>query len=105
MIFNVTNKSDTNKARRGIIKTAHGEINTPIFMPVGTRGTVKAMTPEELKAWKQELKVRACLNFIGEIYYAAIFERNEADFFCIAGATEKKSNKVAAKNRLKKLGE
>jgi len=63
------------------------------------------MTPEELKAWKQELKVRACLNFIGEIYYAAIFERNAADFFCIAGATEKKSNKVAAKNRHKKLGE
>ncbi len=32
-----------NKARRAVIKTAHGEINTPVFMPVGTAGTVKAM--------------------------------------------------------------
>ena len=29
-----------NKARRGVLKTAHGEINTPAFMPVGTAGTV-----------------------------------------------------------------
>ena len=36
-------------ARRGIIHTPHGDIETPIFMPVGTQATVKAMTPEELK--------------------------------------------------------
>lgn len=36
------------KARAGIIKTPHGEIKTPVFMPVGTQGTVKTMTPEEL---------------------------------------------------------
>jgi queuine tRNA-ribosyltransferase len=33
-------------ARRGIIKTAHGEVRTPAFMPVGTVATVKGMTPE-----------------------------------------------------------
>src|SRR4051794_4316115 len=33
-------------ARRGRIHTAHGTIETPAFMPVGTAGTVKAMTPE-----------------------------------------------------------
>jgi len=44
-------------------------------------------------------------NFIGEIYYATIFERNEADFFDVAGTTAKKSNEVAAKNRHKKLSE
>lgn len=37
------------KARAGVITTAHGEIETPVFMPVGTAGTVKAMTPEELR--------------------------------------------------------
>lgn len=37
------------KARLGKITTDHGEIETPIFMPVGTRATVKTMTPEELK--------------------------------------------------------
>ncbi len=36
-------------ARRGVIHTPHGDIQTPIFMPVGTQGTVKAMTVEELK--------------------------------------------------------
>ena len=36
-------------ARRGIIHTPHGDIDTPVFMPVGTQGTVKSMTPEELK--------------------------------------------------------
>ena len=37
-------------ARRGVIHTPHGDIQTPIFMPVGTQATVKSMTPEELKA-------------------------------------------------------
>lgn len=36
-------------ARRGRLTTPHGVIETPIFMPVGTQATVKAMTPEELK--------------------------------------------------------
>lgn len=35
-------------ARRGVVTTAHGVIQTPVFMPVGTYGTVKALTPEEL---------------------------------------------------------
>lgn len=36
------------RARLGRVKTAHGEFDTPVFMPVGTRATVKALTPEEL---------------------------------------------------------
>jgi len=36
-------------ARRGVIHTPHGDIQTPIFMPVGTQATVKSMTPEELE--------------------------------------------------------
>jgi queuine tRNA-ribosyltransferase len=37
------------KARRGCLTTAHGVIDTPAFMPVGTQGTVKAVTPRELR--------------------------------------------------------
>ncbi len=40
-------KNDGN-ARAGILKTAHGEIETPIFMPVGTVGSVKAIAPDDL---------------------------------------------------------
>ena len=37
-------------ARLGRLRLAHGSVETPVFMPVGTYGTVKAMTPEELEA-------------------------------------------------------
>lgn len=38
------------KARTGVLTTAHGEVRTPAFMPVGTRGSVKAMLPESVAA-------------------------------------------------------
>jgi queuine tRNA-ribosyltransferase len=39
-----------NAARAGILTTAHGEVETPVFMPVGTAGTVKAMTADAVRA-------------------------------------------------------
>ena len=36
-------------ARAGILRTAHGEVRTPAFMPVGTKGTVKTLDPDELR--------------------------------------------------------
>ena len=36
-------------ARVGVLATAHGEINTPAFMPVGTAATVKAMLPQSVR--------------------------------------------------------
>ena len=44
-------------ARLGIVKTAHGEVETPVFMPVGTQGTVKAAFHRDLK----EMGVRIIL--------------------------------------------
>jgi queuine tRNA-ribosyltransferase len=38
------------EARRGVLALAHGRVDTPAFMPVGTYGTVKAMSPEEVAA-------------------------------------------------------
>ena len=49
-------KTDTNSsARTGILKTDHGEIQTPIFMPVGTQGAVKTVTPSELKTVRSQI--------------------------------------------------
>lgn len=48
--FKILKTSSSTKARRGEITTAHGKIQTPVFMPVGTQATVKAMKPEELEA-------------------------------------------------------
>ncbi len=41
-------KSTNGQARLGLLTTEHGTVDTPVFMPVGTQGTVKGMTPEEL---------------------------------------------------------
>lgn len=47
--FNFTVDKKLGKARLGKLETAHGVINTPTFMPVGTAATVKAMLPESVK--------------------------------------------------------
>jgi len=49
MKFNLTAQDPLSKARAGEITTDHGTIQTPIFMPVGTAGTVKAVHQRELK--------------------------------------------------------
>ena len=47
--FQVLATDPSSQARTGIITTAHSVIETPVFMPVGTRGTVKALTQEMLE--------------------------------------------------------
>lgn len=47
--FTLFKKDITSQARLGKIQTSHGEVNTPTFMPVGTQGTIKALTPEMAK--------------------------------------------------------
>jgi queuine tRNA-ribosyltransferase len=49
MVFIIKEKDKETKARAGTIRLAHGEVNTPIFMPVGTAGTVKAVRQSELE--------------------------------------------------------
>ncbi len=48
-------KTDSTGARLGRVTTAHGVFDTPVFMPVGTKATVKALTPEELRALGAEV--------------------------------------------------
>jgi queuine tRNA-ribosyltransferase len=47
--FTVIKKSEQNRARLGVIDTPRGQIQTPIFMPVGTVGSVKALTADDLE--------------------------------------------------------
>ena len=55
--FELLYQDPTSGARLGRLTTAHGVVNTPVFMPVGTRATVKAMSPREL----EELNVQIIL--------------------------------------------
>lgn len=47
--FKVIARDKATNARVGTLQTAHGEITTPVFMPVGTQGTVKTLSPQELE--------------------------------------------------------
>ena len=48
--FEIVAESTKTRARAGVMQTAHGAVETPVFMPVGTLGSVKSVTPEELVA-------------------------------------------------------
>ncbi|MBP7056618.1 MAG: tRNA guanosine(34) transglycosylase Tgt [Candidatus Omnitrophica bacterium] len=49
-MFKLLHKDPHTRARAGVLDTAHGPIETPVFMPVGTQGTVKSLSVEELKS-------------------------------------------------------
>jgi queuine tRNA-ribosyltransferase len=53
--FDILKSDPTSKARLGVIHTAHGDIHTPAFLPIGTKGAVKTVTAEELKFWGAEI--------------------------------------------------
>ena len=48
-VFTYITKDEQSEARRGRVHTAHGTFETPVFMPVGTQASVKAMSPLEMK--------------------------------------------------------
>ena len=47
-IFEILKKDSASRARTGLLNTFHGQIRTPVFMPVGTRATVKGLLPQQL---------------------------------------------------------
>jgi len=62
--FEIVAKDSRSEARAGLITTAHGQIETPVFMPVGTAGSVKAITQEML----EELDARIILGNTYHLY-------------------------------------
>ncbi|NCV77955.1 MAG: tRNA guanosine(34) transglycosylase Tgt [Burkholderiaceae bacterium] len=53
--FKLIKKDSRTHARRGEVSLPHGKVQTPIFMPVGTYGTVKAVTPRDLKEMQAQI--------------------------------------------------
>ncbi len=53
--FTVEHQDRGSRARLGRICTPHGQVQTPVFMPVGTQGTVKSLTPEDLESLGVEI--------------------------------------------------
>ncbi|HLU46716.1 MAG TPA: tRNA guanosine(34) transglycosylase Tgt, partial [Planctomycetota bacterium] len=50
MRFSITSRDPSSAARTGLLELPHGTVETPVFMPVGTRAAVKAVTPDQLAA-------------------------------------------------------
>lgn len=48
-MFKILEEDEKSNARAGVLRTAHGEFETPAFLPVATKGVVKTLTPEELR--------------------------------------------------------
>lgn len=53
--FKITDEDKNTKARCGIFNTPHGPIYTPVFMPVGTKASIKTLSPEEVKKTGAEI--------------------------------------------------
>lgn len=64
MDFKIVSNPKNSRARAGILQTAHGAVETPVFMPVGTLGSVKSLTPEDLT----EIGVRMILGNTYHLY-------------------------------------
>ena len=63
--FQVMHRDVTTSARRGVFLTPHGAVNTPGFMPVGTQGTVKGVTIDQVAATGAEM-------ILGNTYHLAL---------------------------------
>ncbi|MBP5639196.1 MAG: tRNA guanosine(34) transglycosylase Tgt [Victivallales bacterium] len=80
MTFSVLKNDDGSLARRGVLMTCHGDVQTPVFMPVGTQGTVKAMAPNELEEMGAEI-------ILGNTYHLNL--RPGMDIMSMAGGLHK----------------
>lgn len=84
MKFSIDKKDEFSKARAGVVETDHGKIQTPIFMPVGTVGTVKSVHQRELE---EDIKAQIIL---GNTYH--LYLRPGTDILNRAGGLHKFMN-------------
>src|SRR5437867_5308247 len=75
-MFELRKTSSSGKARLGRLTTAHGAVDTPVFMPVGTQGSVKALDPRELREMGTQI-------ILGNTYH--LFIRPGLDILRAAG--------------------
>lgn len=79
-MFKLLHKDMKTKARAGVLETAHGPIETPVFMPVGTQGTVKALSVADLAECKAQV-------ILGNAYH--LYLRPGLDIIAKAGGLHK----------------
>ena len=80
-MFEIKSRDKETRARAGVIKTGHGDIPTPIFMPVGTAGTVKGILQKDLIG---DIKAKIIL---GNTYH--LYLRPGTDILKLSGGLHK----------------
>ena len=81
--FKIEKKSSNTRARTGVLKTPHGDIKTPVFMPVGTRATVKTLSSEDVEALGAQI-------ILGNTYH--LFLKPGQEIIRLAGGLHKFMN-------------
>ena len=80
MKFTVLAKCSTTKARVAVMELPHAEVDTPVFMPVGTQGTLKGLLPEQL----EKMDCRIILGKYTQPCYATVlFPLKSVEFFAL----------------------
>ena len=82
-IFTIQATAEKSKARAGLLTLAHGQVQTPIFMPIGTQGTVKSLTQSEIEQAGAQI-------ILGNTYH--LWLRPDTDVLEQAGGLHKFSN-------------
>lgn len=80
--FEVLSQDRSTRARCGKLVTAHGEILTPVFMPVGTQGTVKTLSQNEIREVGSQI-------ILGNTYH--LYLRPGEERMQLAGGQDRKS--------------
>ncbi len=80
MEFRIVKKDKQTRARAAVLKTDHGDIKTPVFMPVGTQAAVKAISPQDLNDIKAQI-------ILGNTYH--LYLRPGSDIVRQAGGIQK----------------
>ncbi|MFM9167274.1 MAG: tRNA-guanine transglycosylase, partial [Verrucomicrobiota bacterium] len=56
-MFKLLQTDARSAARLGVLQTPHGEVRTPVFMPVGTQATVKGLTPAQVEETGAQIRL------------------------------------------------
>ena len=67
LTFETLARCSTTKARASILTLPHGPVNTPVFMPVGTQGTLKGLTPRQLEDLNCQIMLNNTYHLVNEI--------------------------------------
>jgi queuine tRNA-ribosyltransferase len=69
LTFETVAKCSTTKARAALLTLPHGPVNLPVFMPVGTQGTLKGITPKQLEEQNCQIMLNNTYHLVRYVFF------------------------------------